>query len=376
MERINAEIRVLIVASHRPNRAPNQRFRFEQYLGYLKLEGIDCELSYLIDESDDAFLYGKGNYWKKWQFIKRCNKKRREDLKRLHEFDLVFVVREALMTGSTRFEKAVSAMNIPMVFDFDDSIWLMNVSKANRYFSFLKKPSKTREIISLANMVFAGNKYLADYAMAFNKRTYVVPTTIDTDEYTPIERNENAKVVIGWSGSITTIQHFEFAVPFLTRIKEEFGDSVAFKVIGDGNFRHEELGIKGVSWQKETELEDLCSFDIGIMPLPDDEWAKGKCGLKGLQYMALAIPTIMSPVGVNSEIIEHGVNGFLASSENDWIECLSLLIRNAELRKKLGHASRATVLERYSVHANKQLYKRLLLEVIDKNEKNGKGIKP
>jgi glycosyltransferase involved in cell wall biosynthesis len=126
--------------------------------------------------------------------------------------------------------------------------------------------------------------------------------------------------------------------------------------MGDPSYINEELGIKGIKWSAETEVQVLNSFDIGIMPLPDDEWAKGKCGLKGLSYMACGVTTIMSPVGVNNDIIENGTNGYLASSEEEWINYLSLLIEDAELRKRIGENARNTIEKKYSVNANKELY--------------------
>lgn len=310
-----------------------------------------------MNESDDKLLYGKGNYFKKALLLIRKFQYRQRDIRRANKFDLVFIAREAFMTGTTRFEKAFSKSGARVVYDFDDAIWLNDTSDANKFFAWLKKPEKIEKSIAYADLIFAGNRYLADYALQFNKNVMVVPTTIDTNEYSKVELNKpNDRIVIGWSGSLTTIKHFEFATPFLKKLKERFGEKIEFKVIGDGTYRNEELGIQGIAWNKRDEVQELSGIDIGIMPLPDDPWAKGKCGLKGLQYMALGIPTIMSPVGVNSEIIQHGNNGFLATETDEWVDMISSLIADEDLRKRIGQAARNTVIEKYSVIANRELY--------------------
>lgn len=348
--------KVLIITNHRKDRSPGQRFRFEQYLDFLSLNGYEIDFSNLFDENDDRKLYSKGSIINKFLIYRKCLKVREENLKKINDYDIIFIFREALMTGSIRFEKAFSKSKAKLIYDFDDAIWIPNVSDANKRLEFLKDYSKTGKIIKLCDMVFAGNQYLANYALKFNDNVKIIPTTIDTDEYLKQEVIKSEKICIGWSGSITTIQHFEYAIPFLKEIKERFGNQVEFKVIGDANYVNEELSIKGIAWNKQTEIQDLCSFDIGIMPLPNDEWANGKCGLKGLQYMALEIPTIMSPVGVNTEIICDGVNGFLASDINEWVVKLSSLIESEQLRKEMGINARKTVEERYSVKSNEQLY--------------------
>lgn len=356
--------RILFIASHRMGRSPNQRFRFEQYLGHLERQGFECVLSPLVDESDDRMLYAKGNLLRKAAFVRRSILKRRRDVARMKAFDIIFVCREALMTRSTWFERVFSQGPAKLIYDFDDSIWISNVSEANRRWAWVKDAGKTSRIIGMADLVLAGNAYLAEYAAKFNPQVAVVPTTIDTDEYRPRQQRPPGPVVIGWSGSLTTIQHFRYAVPALMRIKAKYGDRITFRVIGDGHFHHAELGIQGLPWRKETELDDLRAIDIGIMPLPDDEWARGKCGLKGLQYMALAIPTLMSPVGVNSEIIQHGTNGFLPRNEDEWVADLSRLVDNAELRTAMGSAARATVEQRYSTHAWQNRYTELFNDLI------------
>jgi glycosyltransferase involved in cell wall biosynthesis len=343
--------RILFITQHRPDRSPGQRFRFEQYLGHLEQHGYECVHSPIVSEGDDKILYKPGNYLEKARFVRRSMAIRQRDVDRMNDFDILFIFREALMTRSIRFEKRFRQSRAKLVFDFDDAIWLQNVSEANKWFSWIKDAGKTSKLIGLSDLIFAGNAYLSDYAKRFNPKTVIVPTTIDTDEYRPVSRSWEGPVTIGWSGSITTIQHFRYAIPALKAIKEKYGDRVAIRVVGDGTYQAPELGVVGMPWRKDTELQDLGGMDIGIMPLPDDDWARGKCGLKGLQYMALGIPAIMSPVGVNSEIIRDGVNGHLATTTAEWVDRLSRLIDNAEARRTMGTEARRTVEEHYSVHA-------------------------
>ena len=161
------------------------------------------------------------------------------------------------------------------------------------------------------------------------------PSTPTSDQRLPPTRASD-RICIGWSGSTTTIEHFRHAIPALRTLRERYGERVAFTVIGDADYRCRDLDVEALPWHRDTELEDLSTFDIGIMPLPDDPWARGKCGLKGLQDMALEIPTVMSPVGVNQEIIVHGENGLLAGSHDEWVHALSTLVESADLRRRLG----------------------------------------
>lgn len=348
--------RILFIAPLRLNRAPSQRFRFEQYLQFLTENDYEYTFSNLITLKNDKTFYSKGKPLIKLLLLVKFYIQRMRDVYRAKNYDIVFVQREAYYLGTVFFER-MFAKRSKLVFDFDDSIWLSNVSDANKRYNWLKNPQKTSSIISHADMVFAGNQYLADYASNFNKNIRIIPTTIDTEEYKRIQfKTKASSICIGWSGSITTIQHFEFAIPFLTIIKEKYGERISIKVIGDGSYVNEKLKTKSLPWIKEDELKELSTFDIGIMPLPDDEWAKGKCGLKGIQYMALEIPTIMSPVGVNAEIIQDGENGYLATSIEEWVERISLLIESEELRKKIGKNGRQTVIEKYSVEAQKINY--------------------
>ncbi|MCI5131577.1 MAG: glycosyltransferase [Candidatus Electrothrix sp. EH2] len=356
--------KILFIASHRPNRSPGQRFRFEQYFRYLENNGFECDLSYIFSESYDQIIYTRGKYFSKLFIFLNSVIHRMNDALKAKKYDIIFVQREAFMTGTILFEKLFKKSGAKFVFDFDDTIWVADDSPVNSSLGWLKNPGKTSQIIKLSDLVFAGNSYLARYAKQFNRNVAVIPTTIDTNEYQKRNVSNSDTVTIGWSGSFSTVKYFKLAEPVLLKIKKKYGDKVNFLLIGDENYTNPELELIGMRWRKDTEVKDLSKIDIGIMPLPDDQWSKGKCGLKGLQYMALETPTIMSPVGVNSEIIDDGVNGFLAADEEEWFQKLSSLIDSRSLRLAIGQQGRKTVVDNYSIESQKDNYVKLLLSVL------------
>ena len=344
--------KILFLTLHRKERSPGQRFRHEQYLEFLEENGYEIMYSNLLTAKKDKIFYGPGNTLKKIGIGLSSILLRIKDLIRANSFDYIFVYRDAFFFGIL-FEWLFRKSKAKLIFDFDDSIWLQDENPNQSIFQKLKNPSKTATIISYCDLVIAGNEYLANYARQHNENVEIIPTTIDLNEYTKVDVTKSDKVCIGWSGSFSTIKHFESATEALKLIKNKYQDKVYFKVIGDGNYRNDTLEIEGLPWKADTEIKDLCEIDIGIMPLPDDDWSKGKCGLKGLQYMALEIPAIMSHVGVNSDIIEDGVNGFLAGSTEEWVEKVSLLIDDPVLREQIGKAGSITVRNDFSVEANK-----------------------
>jgi glycosyltransferase involved in cell wall biosynthesis len=351
--------KILFIATHRPGRAPNQRFRFEQYFSYFEKEGFNYELSYLMDKTDDDYMYKPGHLVKKaWFLFGKSTIRRLKSLTSLKNYALIFVAREALMTHSVFFERRYSHSKSGLIFDFDDSIWLSNVSSANRFFHWMKNPSKTPRLISMASQVVAGNQYLADYAHQWNDKVIVIPTALDTEIYKPVRagKSNSGVLTIGWTGSITTIPHFEYIVPVLIKIKDKYQEKVRFEVVGDPDYYHAGLNIIGRAWSPEEEKEVLSTFDIGIMPLPDDEWTRGKCGFKGLLCMSMGIPVIMSPVGVNKDIIEDGINGYLAGDMDQWFQKLCSLIDSEDLRRAFALTGRKTVETKYSVDVWKGKY--------------------
>ncbi len=349
--------KVLVLCHHRLNRSPGQRYRYEQYISFLEKNGFAFKISNLLNEKDDKAFYAKGNYFRKLLIFLKSWIIRLADLLKANKYDIVFIYRDALITGSTFFERKFAKTSAKIIYDFDDAIWLHGVSEANSKFSFLKNPGKTKVIIELSDLVIVGNKYLANYALQYNKNVCIIPSTINTKEYTskPFDIGKQ-EVCIGWTGSPTTVKHFMTAIPVLKKVKEKYGNKVVFKIIGDKNYYCSSLDTQGIAWAAATEVDDLLSIDIGIMPLPDNEWERGKCGMKGLQYMGLGIATVMSPVGANNEIIQNGVNGYLPNTEEDWFNVLSNLIDDKNLRQRIGAAGRQTVVEKYSTEAWEKTY--------------------
>lgn len=348
---------VLILCAHRPKRSPSQRYRFEQYLPLLEKEGFRFTFSPLLSKRDDKIFYSKGNFPLKALILLKSLFIRLYDVFRFQNYDIIFIQREASFFGHTWIEKRAFLSGAQVIFDFDDSIWLADTSPGNKKWEWMKNPKKFFKNLKYAHLIIAGNRYLAEKAIAVNQRTVIIPTSIDTEHHRPLpERRNKESVTIGWSGSISTIKHFELLLPVLKRLKEKYEDKVAFKIIGQARYSNKELKVDSVAWTEETEVNELNTFDIGIMPLPDDEWAKGKCGLKGLSYMACGVATVMSKVGINQEIISHGNNGFLAENDEQWFELLCRLIDDPQLRTSVGMEGRKTVEQKYSVKANKPYY--------------------
>jgi glycosyltransferase involved in cell wall biosynthesis len=345
-------MKILFIVPYPTDKAPSQRFRFEQYYELLNEKGIDYDIKPFLSNEIWDILYLPGRFLKKAFGILGGLFKRFFLLFKLKQYDYIFIHREATPIGPSFFEYFASRwLKKKIIYDFDDAIWIPNFSEANSFFSFLKGYGNVHKICSYAYKISCGNEYLCDYAKQFNKNVVYNPTTIDTNNYhNRVKDQSGEEFVIGWTGSHSTIRYIGEIVPVLAKLEKKY--TFTFRVISDFKPEFELNSLEYVKWKKESEIEDLLGFNIGIMPLVNDKWANGKCGFKALQYMSLGIPALVSPVGVNSRIVDHGLNGFICDSPEEWETAIETLLLNRETLGEMSKQTRKKIIDHYSVKSN------------------------
>jgi glycosyltransferase involved in cell wall biosynthesis len=330
------------------NTAPSQRFRIEQWAPHLAELGICVTFEPFASEELTSLLQRPGHTFRKALLMLNALRRRTARVAQLPVGQLVFLHRAASIAGPPIVERRLRRRGHPIVYDFDDAIYLLHSAAENRRLAWLKQPGKTATICRLSHHVVVGNSHLAAWARAHNGRVSVIPSTIDTDSYSPRSApRATPRLVVGWSGSSTSQTYLEAFAPLLKELAAR--RDIELRVISSRRPELPGIPCQWRPWSSETEVAEVAQIDIGIMPMPDEQWALGKCALKALQYMALGIPTVASAVGANREVIEHGVNGLLASTERDWLESIGALAQSTDLRERLGQAGRRTVEERFSM---------------------------
>ena len=349
---------IIFIVPYPHGEAPSQRFRFEQYIPLLKKEGYQIYFSPFLDLKTWSALYKEGSVLMKIIGIIRSFFRRLKTILFIYRYDYVFIHREASHIGPPIFEFVIAKIfRKPYIYDFDDAIWLANYSESNAKVHRLKAYWKVKYCIKWAGQVTVGNSYLANYAKSFNSNVSIIPTTIDTLNYHNVNTDYNQRIVIGWTGTHTTMRFLDFIVPVIRKLENRY--DFEFRVISNQKPKYELNSLKFIKWKRNTEIQDLNQISIGIMPLEQDIWSEGKCGFKCLQYMALGIPSVVSPVGVNNSIVSQNENGLLVKTPIEWEQALEKLIQNKEERIRIGSAGKETINKEYSVLAFKDEYFKL-----------------
>jgi glycosyltransferase involved in cell wall biosynthesis len=352
----------MLALSPIPEEGAGCRFRIAQFIPYLEAHGFEVTLSPLFTTEFFRLVYKPGRHLQKAATFAGLSLKRLDSLRERQRFDLIFIYREIFPIGPAIVERLLSlAKRPPVVFDFDDAIFLPSVSEANQFLSALKFPGKVASIVRHSDHVVAGNDYLAAYARRFNPAVTVIPTCVDTTRFVPRRDSPGGdgtdgrrEPVVGWIGSPTTTPYIRGVAGVLKRVAERRPFVLRLSGAGEA-IEMDGVKVENPTWSLDAEIGLFNGCDVGIYPLLDNEWSKGKCGFKAIEFMACGVPVVASAVGVNREIIQDGVNGFLASTDDEFADKLERLLADPALRRRFAEAGRQTVVERYSlqVHAPK-----------------------
>jgi glycosyltransferase involved in cell wall biosynthesis len=345
-------LRVAALVPYALDTTPSQRFRLEQWAPHLAEQGVDVSFLPFADESLTRLLRQSGQFPAKVRGILGAWRRQGRRLKTIDRVDAYVVHRAASLVGPPSIERRLARSGIPLVYDFDDAIYELHTSSVNRGFGWLKFPRKTAQICEMSRAVTVGNAFLADFARRYSRSVHVVPTSVDTARFRPRTEGNDGRMdrpsrtlVVGWAGSSTSQAHLEAHAEVLAEAQRRY--RFELRVVSD---RRPDLpGVVAAwrPWSREREVDEIADFDIGIMPMPDDAWSRGKCALKALLYMAMGLPTIVSPVGTNREVVEDGTNGLWAGTADEWLDAFGRLVDRDE-RQRLGLAARRTVEEQYS----------------------------
>jgi glycosyltransferase involved in cell wall biosynthesis len=299
---------------------------------------------------DDDFFqmyYVPGRAMEKLARTLRSTLRRLSDLGSASQYDVVLIHKEAFPFGPPWIEAILRRRARHVIYDMDDAYWT-HPPQLKQIAHRFRDPNRIPKTLSLADHVLAGNEFLASYARQYNARVTVFPTVLDMERFCPQPKRKTDRVTVGWVGHWASTPYLKSRETVFSRLLANHSN-VDLLLVGADEVATSGMPATTVPWRLDQEIETISGFDIGIMPLPDDTYAQGKCGLKLLQYMALGIPAVASPIGVNKTIIQDGVNGFLAQSEDEWFDRLTGLILDPKLRRTIGEAGRRTVEERFSV---------------------------
>ena len=343
-------MRVLGLATY-PLEAAATRFRMIQFIEPLARQGIELSVYPFIDSSLYGSLYIRSQWPRTAAGLALASLRRVRELWRARKADVLFVQREAMMFGPPIVEwLAVNLDRCPMVLDLDDATYVSyNSPTYGRLGSMLKWFSKTNDLIRWSRLVICGNREIEAYVKSMGQPTVVIPTVVDTTQFQPlVERKSTDVPVIGWIGTHSTFAYVKSIFPVLERLAREH--RFRLRLVGTGVDTVEIPGveIENLPWKLDREIPDFQSLDIGIYPIVEDDWSVGKSCFKAIQYMAVGVPFVVSPVGICQDIAAPSRTHFLARTEDEWYTRLSQLLTDPGLRRGMGDAGRQYAVENYS----------------------------
>jgi glycosyltransferase involved in cell wall biosynthesis len=338
----------------------SSRYRFLQYFSHFRVEGVSCTFEPLLGNEYLTEMYENGN--RNLWLILRGYFHRLWNLLGARQYDIVILEKELFPYAPALFERLLAQFEVPYIVDYDDAVF-HNYDRSSNPLMRKLLGRKIDVVMREADAVVAGNEYLA--ARAHNtgaSRVEIIPTVIDLNRYPHVPPKEENPFVIGWIGSPTTAQYVKNLAPVLKEVSER--RDVRVILVGSGSINVSGVPLEVREWSEETEIDDISSFDVGIMPLEDTPWERGKCGFKLIQYMGCGKPVIASPVGMNADIVTDQHNGLHAETDEEWIESLIQLADNRKLATEMGNLGRELVANQYSLQTRKSQWIDLLREIV------------
>ncbi len=339
----------------------SSRLRSLQYLPYVEAKGWQVDISPLFSDHYIQALYSgrprlltvlKG-YWHRFNALLR-----------LKSYDLIWIEYEIFPFMPALAERLLVKAGVPYIVDYDDALF----HRYDKHRLWLVRTLLGRKIDTVmrqATLVVAGNEYLAERArLAGADRVEIIPTVVNLDRYSLLPRHASNTLVVGWIGSPSTSHYLLDLEPVFESLKKA-RFNVRFVAIGANQSDFSGNLIESWPWSEETEVQSIQKFDIGIMPLSDTPWERGKCGYKLIQYMACGLPVVASPVGVNHKIVKYGENGYLADTLDEWQSALGILLNNPVKGKQMGEKGRELVEAEYSLEVQAPRLKRLMQEALN-----------
>lgn len=352
----------LIIFTKYSRLGASSRLRSFQYVPFYEAAGISCTVAPLFNDVYLQRFYAKKSTGKVNLLL--CYLKRFLLLFTVGRYDVVVIEKELFPYMPALAEKLLRLLHVRYIADYDDAIFHNYDLHPSKLIALFLK-NKIAGVMRNAATVVAGNEYLASYAKkAGSAYTCIIPTVINTDVYKVNTQPVKEYVVIGWIGSPTTVKYLEMLLPVLNILNDKY--AIQLWIVGGKRgigFKNEVVK----EWSEAGEVNLIQQFDIGIMPLQDSPWERGKCGYKLIQYMGCGLPVVGSPVGVNNNIIQHGCNGFKANTQEDWINCLEALITNPALRPKMGQDGRLLIEEQFNTAGAAAKWLQVINETINRH---------
>lgn len=332
-----------------PEEGASSRYRVFQYIPHLEALGVDCTVQSFMDKAMYDASLAPGQTMRKLAMTIKAAAKRLSSILAHERYDVIYMQRELLPIGPPTVEHLLKRTGTVLVFDYDDALFIKQPSRYNPLATLFRSPEKTIDILRLVDCTVAGNDWLRDSAREVGGKAVTIEVAEDAARFVgPDEKfsGENNAVTIGWLGSPSTSKYLHEVEDVLREIAAKY-PQVRWEIMGGGEFSMPGVPWQLEKWSIEAERAALSRYDIGLMPLPDQDWSRGKSGGKARTYMAAAVVPVVSAIGYNCELLRDGETGFLCSSKDEWRAALEELIASRELREQIARTARADVEERF-----------------------------